>query len=76
MNTRQAYEAFLAAIDVTIAGTDEYGDLRWHVECTAVSNANDCNLSGEHWYKMALDTAEQAYDDWKSYYPQLIKNNA
>jgi len=74
MTSQAQYEAFIAAIDTSIAGSDEYGDLRWHVACSAEANAGDMMAEGnEDFYAAALATAEMCLDDWKSYYPQLVK---
>jgi hypothetical protein len=76
-NAEKAYRAFIAAIDVSVAGRDGYGDLRWHVECSAEANAGDTmNETGGAWFSdeywaSALDTAKMCADDWRSYYPKL-----
>lgn len=74
------FQAFLETIDVSQAGTDEYGDLRWHIECSALANANDsfsgATFSEEAWAEMAYDTAFMIYDCWEDFYPQLVKPKA
>ncbi len=82
MTNLEKYEAFTASIDTTVAGQDEYGDLRWHVECSAEGNAGDTmkemgltyetTLDYEDaFYAVALATAKECADDWRSYYPEL-----
>lgn len=70
-------QAFLDTIDITQAGTDEYGDLRWHIQCSAEGNASDSftpeTFTEEAWQGMALETAIMLYDCWKDYFPQLVK---
>lgn len=76
-SAKEQYADFIASIDASIAGRDEHGDLRWHIECSAEANAGDMQAEGvaerteEGWYSAALDTAKMCLDDWKSYYPQL-----
>ena len=65
------YEAFIASIDNSKAGTDEYGNLAWHVDCSAQANACDTCPDGEGFWEVALDTAKMCADDWKGFYPQL-----
>jgi hypothetical protein len=78
-NAERAYQNFIAAIDTSIAGRDNYGDLRWHIECSAETNAGDTmNETGGEWYsdeywQSALSTAKLCADDWRGYYPQLRK---
>jgi hypothetical protein len=73
------YRLFLDMIDTSVAGRDNYGDLRWHVECSAETNAGDTmNDTGGTWYSdaywaSALDTAKMCVDDWRSFFPQLRK---
>jgi hypothetical protein len=74
------YRAFIASIDTSVCGRDEYGDLRWHIECSAEGNAGDM-LTGQTFdtdydyedalYTAALATARDCADDWRSMYPQL-----
>jgi hypothetical protein len=77
MNDQATYQRFIAAIDSSVAGTDEYGDLAWHVDCSAQANAGDMGYaSPEEYWTNALSTAEVVLDDWHSYYPQLIPRTA
>ena len=69
-SAKTRYDAFIASIDVSIAGRDQYGDLRWHIECSAEANATGDNQS-EEWFGSALESARMCADDWKSFYPQL-----
>ena len=74
MTSQARYEAFITAIDTSVAGSDKYGDLRWHVACSAEANANDMMKEGyEDFYVAALETAEMCLDDWPAYYPDLVK---
>jgi hypothetical protein len=69
---RSRYEAYIAAIDVSVAGRSEYGDLRWHVECSAETNASDtAPLNTIEWYETAFETARMAHEDWRNWYPEL-----
>jgi hypothetical protein len=60
------YESLIASIDNSVAGTDEYGNLAWHVDCSAIANMR-------HSWKEAIDTANMIIDCWQDFYPQLIK---
>jgi len=80
MNTaEQAYDDFIANIDTSVAGSDQYGDLRWHVACSAEANAGDMQAEGSAeatdtgFYEAALSTARSCVDCWQDYYPQLRK---
>ena len=64
------YNEFIAAIDVSVAGKDELGDLRWHVDCSAINNIDD-SLPEDYWAQ-ALETAKMVLDGWRDFYPQLI----
>jgi len=75
-----AYNDFLDSIDNRAAGKSTSGyDLRFHIACSAEANAGDMQAEGtaektdEGFYKAALGTAQDVHDDWKSYYPNLIK---
>jgi uncharacterized UPF0160 family protein len=74
---REQYQAFIAAIDCTQAGADDYGNLAWHVDCSAQANA--CDMQNEQgkdatrYWSDALSTAEMIVDCWQDYYPQLIQ---
>ena len=78
----QIYRNFLASIDTSVAGRDQYGDLRWHVECSAEANATDMQQekttaqTTDGYYAAALSTAKICLDDWESYYPQLRLDRA
>ena len=79
MDAKAKYHKFLESIDTSVAGCDDYGDLRWHIECTASTNANDTSeeqggFTETQWYEMALATAEFALDDWRGWYPWLEKD--
>ena len=68
------YDAFIASIDNSVAGSDMYGNLSWHIECSAESNAIDMGLnpSNPDFYKAAYETAVMCHDAWQDFYPQLI----
>ena len=78
-----AYKYYIGMIDVSVAGTDTYGDLAWHVDCSAFQNGCDtaaeqghntyCATSRYVIYTYALTTARMIVDCWQDYYPQLIK---
>jgi hypothetical protein len=76
-NAEKAYRDFLSTIDASVAGSDEHGDLIWHVECSAEANAGDTmNETGGEWgsdeyWDVALRTAQMCADDWRGCYPQL-----
>ena len=57
MTSERKYDEFIASIDVSVAGSDQHGDLKWHIDCTAMANAE------------ALASAEMALDDWQSFLP-------
>jgi hypothetical protein len=82
LNPFEAFHTFLNSIDTSIAGRDEYGDLRWHIESSAETNAQDTlseqgfKSNNPHEYEnalygLALENAKFILDDWTSYYPQL-----
>lgn len=79
MTNEEKYNAFLAAIDTSVAGKDRAGhDLRWNIACSAEANAGDMQAEGtaakteEGFYAAALLTAETCLDDWRGHYPYLI----
>jgi hypothetical protein len=61
------YTAFITSIDNAVAGSDEYGNLAWHIDCSAM--ANGATMAE------CLDTARMILDCWQDFYPQLIKSN-
>jgi|TARA_R100001086_G_scaffold183119_1_gene102136 hypothetical protein len=64
------YLEFIANIDVSVAGKDSsFGDLRWHVDCSAINNIDD-SLPEDCWAQ-ALETAKMLVDCWREFYPQL-----
>ena len=65
MVTQAEYNEFIEGIDNSVAGTDEYGNLAWHIDSTATSNADN--------YEDMIATARMALDCWEDFYPQLIK---
>ena len=83
---RAAYYEFLNSIDVSVAGKDHYGDLRWHVECSADQNGEDtAQESGYREYtderviavfESSLATARMIVDSWQDYYPELVKEES
>ena len=78
---RAKYEAFLAAIDNSIASLDENGStLSERVGGSAEQNANDTMVERGHdawpvddaeYWTIALETARFMLDDWRSNYPEL-----
>ncbi len=70
MTTYTEYTQFLDAIDVSVAISDDYGDLRWHVDCTSLANAEG---AGDEYWCSALATARMVVDCWQDFYPDLVK---
>ena len=78
---RAKYEAFLAAIDNSIAGRDQNGStLAERVAGSAEQNANDTMVERGHdawpmndpeYWAIALETARFMLDDWWTNYPEL-----
>lgn len=67
----ETYRNFIDAIDNSLMGSDEYGNLAWHVDCTAQANAADDADTEEEFFRVALETAKMALDDREGFYPQL-----
>jgi hypothetical protein len=84
MATQNDFDAFIAAIDTSVAGIDRLGfDLRFHVSSAAEQNAADTFAGDDdltddqmeiYWDK-ALSTAAMVADDWQTFFPQLIKGD-
>lgn len=77
LTAQQRYDSFLDSIDVSVAGTDVYGNLRDAIDCSALANASTMaaeydDAAWEFYYENALATAEMCLNDWQSLYPQLI----
>lgn len=78
---RAKYEAFLAAIDNSIAGRDQNGStLAERIGGSAEQNANDTMVERGHdawavndpeYWTIALETARFMLDDWRNNYPEL-----
>ena len=77
---RALYEAFIAAIDNTVALTGCGSTLAECVDDSARTNANDtmiergCDTHAVHcdeYWAVALDTAKFMLDDWCNNYPEL-----
>ena len=73
MTAHTKYSNFLDAIDVSVANSDHYGNLRWHVDCTALANAEDEEWDSDDYWCAALGTARMVLDCWEDFYPQLVK---
>lgn len=81
MSAFQEYQDFLSSIDNSKALTDSYGNLAWHVDCSATENAGDTlveqfsDLDGtertEKFYELCLSNAVMMDDCWIDFYPQL-----
>ena len=65
------YDEYLKSIDVSVAGSDNFGDLRWHVDCSSLANIDEF-VEADEWVQ-ALNTAKMIMDCWEDFYPQLIK---
>ena len=78
---RAKYEAFIAAIDNSIAARDEnYQTLADRVAASAEQNANDTMrergfdawpVNEPEYWVIALDSARFMLDDWRGNYPEL-----
>ena len=66
---------FMATVDDSVAGSDEHGGLSWHIECSAEANANDMSFmpGSDDWEHWAVETAKMCLDDWRGFYPYLVK---
>lgn len=64
------YADFIESIDNSVAGVDQYGNLAWHVDCSA--RANGEGRTGAELEKSCLDTAIMIMDCWGDFYPWLI----
>lgn len=84
---RATYQAFIASIDESGSGRDQFGGLRWHVECSSETNAGDmatenksarADLSDDErealFWIDALETARMVADAWRDFFPELVKN--
>ena len=79
MGFQAKFEALIAGIDNSLAGEDEYGNLAWYIESSALDNAGDSSVElnfkceSEKYWEMAYKTADGCLDAWADYFPQLIK---
>ena len=76
MMPEDEYEAFIASIDNRQAKRCKWGHkLSWHVARIAEENASDSQVEGDKrdFFVIALENARMVADDWKSYFPALIK---
>ena len=60
------YFELIESIDGSQAGTDDYGGLAWHIDCSAMANS-------EGSWEKAHDTAVMIFDCWQDFYPELVK---
>ena len=67
------YEAFIAAIDNSIAGrNDNNQTLADRVAGSAEQNASDTpHATVVEYWDIALETARFMFDDWRNNYPEL-----
>lgn len=66
----EEYTALIDGIDSSVAGSDEYGNLAWHVDCSATANASGNTFVEK--FQSQIDTAKMILDCWEDFYPQLI----
>ena len=66
----KAYADFIEGIDSSVAGTDDYGDLSWHIDCSA--RANGYGNTGAELERSCLDPAIMILGCWEDFYPWLV----
>ena len=59
------YQEFLASIDNSQAGTDDFGNLAWHIDCSVMANVETDDEA--EW----ISQGRMILDDWRGFYPQL-----
>lgn len=79
MTNMQKYHTFIQSIDTSVANANVFGDLAVHINRSATNNAYDTmqeletNQDSETYWEMCLSNAQMILDDWKSFYPELVK---